>query len=104
MENKLIETNEKLLMTRATLYDTDLQIANKLHTSETFQNAIDNGIRLGRENSPDFYEFCSQVIEEAYGKLGYKDFNSNSHAAPWFARRQNLIEKMLETYYKKRKK
>lgn len=88
---------------KMSLYESDREILDKLHTSPTFTKAIEDGIRLGREGSPNFYDFTGEIIREAYGPLGKENFNSISHAAPWFAHRQNLIEKVLENYHKKKK-
>lgn len=85
---------------KMSLYESDVEISEKFHTSQTFQKAIDEGVRLCRDDSPDFYDFTGKIIREAYGELGPSNFNSISHAAPWFCHRQNLIERMLECYYK----
>ncbi len=49
----------------------------------------------GAHHSGDFYEMASEVITEIYGPLGSKDFDNISSAAPWFARKQNLIMEIL---------
>lgn len=85
--------------------ETDREISEKLLKSETFQKAIKDGVRLHRSDSPDYYDFCAVVIREVYGKLGKENFNSISHAAPWFCHRQNLIASMLdEAWLESRKK
>lgn len=81
---------------KMSLSETDVEIVEKFFKSKKFVEAIEGQVRLGRENSPDFNDFTSEVIREAYGQLGSSNFNGISHAAPWFAHRKNLIEQLLE--------
>lgn len=67
-------------------------IVEKLKTSKLFNKFIKENTEL---DSDAFYEFAYKVIREIYGDLGHKNFRSISHAAPWFAERQNILRSLL---------
>lgn len=75
------------------VYETEKEIISKLKTSKVLENFIKENKEV---DSDDFYGFASDVIHEIYGELGHKNFRSISHAAPWFAERQNLLRKLLK--------
>lgn len=67
-------------------------IVEKLQASKLFNKFIKENTEL---DSDEFYEFAYKVIREIYGDLGHKNFRSISHAAPWFAQRQNILRSLL---------
>lgn len=73
----------------------NVTVRNKLQQSTILNNYIKNNKQIDCE---DFYEFCSECIEEMYGKLDYYNFRSNSHAAPWFLQKQNIIRNILREH------
>lgn len=75
------------------VYETEKEIISKLKTSKVLENFIKENKEV---DSDDFYGFASDVIHEIYGELGHKNFRSISHAAPWFAERQNILRKLLK--------
>ena len=50
------------------------------------------------DRSTRFYRLANAMIEEVYGEATMADFDGNSSAAAFYAKKQNVIRELLERF------